>query len=112
MVTKHTGSGRSYEIENGRYFVWHAAVWEDEGEEPFDVRIPLRFKVGTMRPLKGADPNDPAVMLEMLDGIIPNQADALNNLDLNDLIDMFETWFGEYEALNGATPGEALSSSS
>lgn len=112
MTTKTTKAGRDYEIEDGKRLIWHAEVWEDEGETPFDVTIPLRFKVGALRPLKGMDMNDPGVMIDMLEKIIPNQSDQLDNLDVNDLMEMFETWFEEYNALNGASLGEASRSSS
>ena len=111
MPTKTTKDGRSYEIE-GRWFVWHADVWEDEGEKPFDVRIPLRFKVGSLRPLKGMSLDDPTAMLEMLDRVIPDQSEKVNDLDVNDLMTMVAAWFDEYNALNGASVGEASGSSS
>ena len=109
MTTKTTKTGRDYEIEDGKRLVWHATVWDDE--DPFDIAIPLRFKVGALRPLKGADMNDPGVMVDMLDRIIPNQSERVDDLDVNDLMEMFETWFEEYNALNGASLGEASGSS-
>lgn len=110
MTTKTTKAGREYEIEDGKRLIWHAEVWE--GEEPFDLTIPLRFKVGALRPLRGMDMNDPGVMIDMLEKIVPNQSDNLDELDVGDLMAMFETWFEEYNALNGATLGEASRSSS
>lgn len=111
MTTKTTKSGREYEIVNGKKLVWHADVDVDEGEEPFDVTMPLRFRVGALRPLKGLDMDDPSAMLEMLDNLIPNQADNVDKLDVNDLMEMVGAWFDEYKSLNGATVGEASGSS-
>lgn len=110
MPTKKTAAGREYEID-GRRLTWHADVWEDEGESPFDITIPLRFKVKALRPIKSLDLDDPGVMLEMLEQIIPEQAEQLDNMDINDVQDMVGAWFDEYNALNGATLGEASSSS-
>lgn len=110
MTTKTTKAGRSYEIEDGKRFVWHADVWDDE--EPFDITIPLRMKVGILRPLAKSDISDVSTMFALLEGIIPNQADKLDDLDVNDLQDMFETWQDEYTSLNGASMGEASRSSS
>lgn len=112
MVTKHTESGRAYEIENGRRFIWHADVDEDAGETPFDITIPLRMKLGVLRPLASADLNDVSTMFALLEGIAPGQAEALDDLDVNDFEDMFTTWQNEYTALSGASLGEASRSSS
>lgn len=111
MVTKHTNSGRPYEVEDGKRIVWHASVDPSEGEEPFDIRIPLRMKVGVLRPLAGSDIDDISSVLIMLDALIPGQSDKLDEMDVNDLQEMFAAWQDEYTALNGASVGEASGSS-
>lgn len=111
MVTKHTKSGRPYEVEDGKRIVWHASVDPSEGEQPFDVRIPLRMKVGVLRPLAAADTDDISSILAMLDALIPGQGENVNEMDVNDLQEMFAAWQAEYTALNGASVGEASGSS-
>lgn len=111
MVTKHTTDGRPYEIE-GRRFIWHADVDLEAGETPFNIQIPLRMKLRALRPLVRQDLNDVHGMFELLEAIIPDQAEQLDELDVNDLIQMFETWNSEYNALNGASLGEPSRSSS
>lgn len=106
MPEKKTKAGRKYEIVGGRRFVWHADVWEDEGEQPFDVTVPLRIK---LKVLDGFDESamDAATMRRMLAAIVPDQSDALGEMDVNDLQAMFSAWQTEYNALNGATLGES-----
>lgn len=99
-------TGRVYEIANkGRRFVWHADVWEDEGETPFDVTIPLRLKLAVVYEMADRE-MDAAAMRDLLAEVIPNQAEALGNMDMGDFQAMFTTWQSEYNALTGATPGE------
>lgn len=109
MPTKTTKSGREYEID-GKKLLWHADVEDDE--TPFDISIPLRLKLKALRPFADADLNDMRAMFDMLAGIIPHQADQLDEMDLNDFQAMFETWHEEYTALSGASLGEASGSSS
>lgn len=110
MVTKTTKTGRTYEID-GRRLTWHAAVWEDEGEAPFDITIPLRMRLGVLRPLAQANLEDVGAMFDLLEGVIPDQADKLDQLDVNDFAEMFTTWQDEYTTLNGASLGESVGSS-
>ncbi len=50
-------------------------------------------------------------MFSLLSRLIPDQADALQDMDLNDFQDMFAAWQSEYEALSGASLGESQDSS-
>lgn len=111
MPTKQTKSGREYEID-GKRLTWHAQVDLEEGEEPFDISIPLRLKLKALRPFAESNLNDVTAMFGMLSGIIPGQAEKLDEMDLNDFEEMFSTWHEEYSSLNGAGLGEALRSSS
>ena len=112
MVAKKSPTGREYDIENGRYLVWHADVWEDEGEEPFDVRLPLRMKAGVLFELGVETEVNIDAMRVILEAIAPNAREQFSNMDLNDFQECFTAWQFEYELLNGATLGEAAGSPS
>ncbi len=109
MVNKKTADGREYEVENGRHLVWHADVWEDEGEKPFDVRLPLRMKAGVLFELGlgSADALDYGQMRAVFEAIAPNMRDHVTEMDLLDFQKMFETWQHEYSLLNGVSLGES-----
>lgn len=109
MPSKKSKSGRDYEID-GRKMIWHADV--DEDETPFDVTLPLRLKLKALRPFADATSDDVAAMFDMVAAVIPGQTEQLDEMDLNDFEDMFSTWQDEYKNLNGASLGEASSSSS
>lgn len=110
MPEKTTESGRKYEID-GRTFMWHPE--DDNGEvgNVPDVRIPLRLKLKVVRALGGRD-LDSEVMFELLNALIPNQAEVLDEMDVNDFQEMFTTWQDEYNSLTGASLGESPGSSS
>lgn len=109
MPTKTTDAGREYELD-GKKFVWHPLDDDDQPGNLPDVTIPLRLKLGVVRDLAGQD-LDAAAMFQILERLIPDQADALDEMDLNDFQAMFVAWQGEYEALSGATLGESGRSS-
>ena len=104
MPTKKSENGSAYEVD-GKAFVWHPL--DDNGErgtlEP--VTIPLRIKLKVIRALAGRD-LDAAAMFDLLERLVPDQAEALDEMDLNDFQDCFNTWQAEYEKLSGATLGE------
>ena len=106
MPTKTTPTGVEYEID-GKKFTWHPE--DDDGErgnlEP--VVIPLRLKMKLA--LAFADEQgdmDAKAMKGLLEALVPNQADALGEMDVNDFQACFATWQAEYNALTGATLGE------
>ena len=103
MPTKKNDAGRKYEV-NGKKFIWHPLDDDDRTGNLPDVEIPLRIKLRTIREASGE--LDAAAMFRLLEALIPNQADALDEMDVNDFQDMFVTWQKEYNALTGATPGE------
>lgn len=104
MASKKAEAGRKYEVD-GKRFTWHPL--DEDGKPTLDpVVIPLRLKLGAIRKLAGRD-LDAAAMFDLLEAVIPDQADALDEMDLNDFQAMFTTWQQEYAALNGATPGES-----
>lgn len=109
MPTKTTDDGREYEIA-GKKFLWHPE--DDDGEVGNlpPVEIPMRIKLKVLRALNDND-LDPATMFKMLEAIIPNQADALDEMDINDFQAMFQTWQSEYTTLSGATLPESSGSS-
>ncbi|HWJ07758.1 MAG TPA: hypothetical protein VNS46_00185 [Nocardioides sp.] len=108
-ITKTTEAGREYDVVDGRHLIWHAEVWDDE--KPFDVAIPLRFKVRALRPLKGMTTDDADAVLDLFDAIAPDQKDEIDELDVSDLMVMFNVWLEEWKLVNGATVGEASGSS-
>lgn len=90
--------GKRYEI-NGRVLTWTT-------EDGQTVTIPMRVKLKVLRTL-AARQLDAEGMFEMLEKIIPDQADVLDEMDVvTDFQPMFTTWQMEYNALTGATPGE------
>jgi hypothetical protein len=97
MPTKKTDTGRSYKVD-GKTFTWTS----DEGNE---VVLPMRLKLRVIRQLAGRD-MDAAVMFDILEAIAPGQAEAFDDMDVNDFQAMFATWQEEYNALTGATLGE------
>lgn len=98
MPEKKTKADKPYKID-GKTFTWTT----DEGDA---IEIPMRIKLKVLRSLSARDVDDVGTMFDMLEAIIPNQADKLDEQDVNDFIAMFRTWQAEYTALNGATPGE------
>lgn len=97
MPEKKTKADKPYRID-GKKFIWTT----DEGDT---VTIPLRIKLGVIRAMSGKE-LDTGTMFEMIDKIAPGQEDVLDEQDVNDFQSMFTTWQREYNALNGATPGE------
>ena len=108
MPTKKTATGREYEVD-GKRLVWHPLDDDDEPGNLADVVIPLRLKLKLIYSMAGRD-LDAAAMKDILDAVIPNQADALGEMDLNDFQAMFNTWQAEYQALSGASLGESSAS--
>lgn len=105
MPTKKTDTGREYEID-GKRFVWHPLDDDDVAGNLPDVVIPLRVKLKVIRSLAGRD-MDAAAMFDILERLIPDQAEALDEMDIaSDFQVMFQTWQSEYTALSGASPGE------
>lgn len=104
MPSKTTKADASYEVD-GKMFIWHPIDDDDVRGNLEEVRIPMRIKLKVIRDLAGKD-LDAGRMFEVLERIIPDQAEALDEMDLNDFQQMFTVWQTEYEALQGATPGE------
>lgn len=95
---------------DGRRFVWHGL--DDNDERTVDVALPLRLKMGLLRQVSGLSADlDAETMFALLEKIAPDQTAAIDQLDLNDFVAMFDTWHGVYEQQNGATLGEAERSS-
>lgn len=97
MPAKKTKAGQQYRVD-GKRFVWTT-------EDGAEVVIPLRIKLKVVRQMAGRD-LDNAAMFDMLEALIPDQADALDEMDVNDFQAMFVAWQSEYNAVTGATPGE------
>ena len=92
-----------YTVE-GKTFTWTT-------EDGAQVSIPLRVRMRLIRGMTGVD-LDAEGMFKMLDALIPEQAEALDDMDVNDFADMFRAWQREYNALSGASLGESSGSSS
>lgn len=103
MPEKTAANGSTYTVD-GKQFVWTT----DEGAE---VRIPLRIKLKVIRSMRGRDLNDLDTMFDILEAIVPDQADTLDEQDVLDFQAMFSTWNAEYKTMSGATLGESSSSS-
>jgi hypothetical protein len=111
MPTKKTEAGREYQVTDKK-FIWSP---EDDAGEVGNlpqVEIPLRIKLKVIRALADRDLDDAAAMFDLLEAIVPGQADVLDEMDMNDFVDMFGTWQNEYTALNGASLPESSGSSS
>lgn len=111
MPQKTTPDGRTYHVD-GRMLTWPADVDTEAGEEPFEIKIPLRMKLKVLKPFIGQSNDDIGAMFEMLNAIIPNQSENLDEMDVADFESMFTAWNTEYTQLNGASLGEASGSSS
>ncbi len=94
-MSKTTNS--RYTVE-GKTFTWTT----EDGEH---VSIPLRIRLGMVRSL-AARALDADARFDILDDLIPDQAEVLDNMDLNDFQAMFVAWQKEYQALAGASLGE------
>lgn len=109
MPEKTTTNGRKYDID-GRVLIWHPIDDYGEAGTLDDIHIPLRLKLKVLRSLSERD-LDQSAMFEMLETVVPNQAEALDEMDVADFTLMFETWQREYFSLNGANLPESSSSS-
>ena len=98
MPEKTTKGGRSYTI-NGKQMTWTS-------EEGSEVTIPLRIKLKVIRSMADQDLDNVATMFQLLEQIIPGQAEVLDEMDVNDFTAMFNAWNEEYGALSGAALGE------
>ena len=110
MPIKKNPAGREYEVK-GKSFLWFPL---DDDDQPVSdpVTIPLRLKVGTIRKFGATADMDIEKMFSLVEAIIPDQSDALAEMDLNDFSAMFVAWQREYELLSGASLGESSGSSS
>lgn len=105
MPTKTTKAGREYDV-TGKKFIWHPLDDDGNTGNLSDVEIPMRLKLKVLRSMAGEDVDNVATMFRLLEQLVPNHADTLDEMDVNDFTQMFSTWQDEYNALNGATPGE------
>lgn len=97
MPTKTTKSDQKYQVD-GKTFIWTT-------EDGDTITIPLRIKLKVIRGMAGRE-LDADAMFDMLDKLVPDQSDAIDEMDLNDFQAMFSAWQSEYESLSGATLGE------
>lgn len=104
MVTKSTKTEAPFTID-GKKFIWQPLDDDDVRGNMEPVVIPMRIKLKTIRGMTGRD-LDADTMFEILEKLIPGQADALDEMDLADFQECFTTWQAEYQKLNGATLGE------
>ena len=104
MPTLTTEHGREYEVD-GKYLTWTTDAWEDE--KPTTIRLPLRIKLGAILKIAEAgDLNDNSTQLKILLSIVPAARKVLEDMDVNDFRQMFETWLTTYNTLTGTTLGE------
>jgi hypothetical protein len=91
-----------YHID-GKTFTWTT-------EDGNTISIPMRIKLKVIRKLAKEELDNAATMFAILEQIIPGEADALDEMDVNDFAAMFSAWQEEYQALAGASLGESLPS--
>ena len=103
MPTKKTDAGREYEVD-GKRLTWHP-LDDDGNANGASVTIPLRIKLKVVRAMGDRD-MDTGAMFDMLEALIPDQAETLDEMDINDFQEMFTTWQAEYNSLTGASLGE------
>lgn len=110
MPEKTTKDGRTYRID-GKALFWPPE--DDDGAQGNlpEIRIPLRLKMKTVLAVAGRDMDNES-MNALLSAVIPDQSEALGEMDVNDFQDMFTTWQTEYNSLTGASLGESSGSSS
>lgn len=89
---------------DGKTFMWTT-------EDGVGIQIPMRIKLKVIRGMAGVELHADA-MFKVLDSLIPDQAAALDEMDINDFQAMFTAWQNEYQALSGASLGESARSSS
>ena len=109
MPKKKSASGRDYKID-GKRLTWTPTPDEDGDPLP-DVVLPLRLKWKLVRSLVGRE-QDVTVAVEFVSAVAPTQAEVLDEMDINDIMEMFTTWQAEYHSLQGASLGESSGSSS
>lgn len=103
MPTENNQSTDKGRVE-GRTFVWPT----EDGDE---IRIPMRLKLKVLRAMEGVE-LDATGMFRMLEALIPDQAEALDEMDVNEFGAMFDAWNKAYTAQEGVTLGEPRGSSS
>lgn len=88
----------------GKKFQWAT----EDGET---LTLPMRVKVKVLRQL-GELALDSDGMYQMAVAVAPDQADTIDEMDVNDFTDGFNAWRAAYADLAGASLGESSSSSS
>ncbi|MDR1450107.1 MAG: tail fiber domain-containing protein [Propionibacteriaceae bacterium] len=105
MTNKTSSLGRQYDI-TGKTITWHPESWDDEPALR-DIHLPLRMKVGQLRSLASAVGGEANIMrsndtiVKAIDMIAPGHLAIMDEMDANDLQDMFMTWLSEYNSLTG-----------
>lgn len=94
-------SGRTYKVD-AKHFTW---TTDDRFDEPFEVVLPLRIKLGIVRSMNDRI-EDADAMAELLGKVVPEQAERFDDMDTNDFAAMYTTWKAEYELLSGSSLGE------
>lgn len=84
-----------------------AFTWETEDGDT--VTIPLKIRMKLIRAMSTVE-LDAEGMFAFLEALIPDQADVLDEMDVNDFSAMFKAWQDTYNGLQDADLGESPSS--
>lgn len=103
-ITNEPESEGGHGWVDGKTYVWKT----EDGDK---IRIPLRIRLKVLRKIGTDRDLDAGAMFDMLELLIPDQAETLDEMDVNDFTAMFTSWQKAYSERTGAALGESLGSS-
>jgi len=106
MPTFATKSGHDYVVD-GKALVWTPTVFDESEPTLPDVRIPFRVKLSLARDVDLDDLGGAEKISEFFDKIAPAAAPVLQEMDLMEIVQLFEAWNKHYSEFNGISLGEA-----
>lgn len=101
---KITRTGHSYRVK-GRAVIYRPEPWPGE-PEPADITLSLRVKVKRLAALQSVADDSQDAVLDLLSQLFPAQAAQLDELDSEELAELFTVWSDAFAARQGVPLGE------
>jgi hypothetical protein len=95
----------------GKLVVWQPASTTDDGEPLPELRLSTAVKVKHLRKMKMSENPSVDEVCDFLSALFPRQAVILDELEVDEIGDLFNTWSEEFSGRQGVSLGEAQPSS-